>query len=238
MLSGQVILVTGAAGGIGSEVAKAYADQGAIVVLLDKHIKQLETLYDTILAAGDPKPAIYPLDMKGATASDYQALADNIIAELGKLNGVVHCAASLGQLAPVVHQCPQQWAETLQINLTAPYLLTRACLPLLQQQSHSFIIFSTDANQSKAYWGAYGVSKAGIEALCEQLAMELSAEDRVKVYCIDPGKVQTPLHSRAYPALDPSQIPLPITVIPAYLVLTSLSHSHLHGNCVTALSIS
>lgn len=237
LLSTQVILVTGAAGGIGSEIAKAYARQGATVVLLDKQLKQLEALYDLIVEEGSPEPALYPMDLKGATAQDYQDLVLSLDENLGRLDGIVHCAASLGQLAPVVHQSIQQWTETLQINLTAPYLLTQACLPLLQRQSHSFIIFTTDSNHNKAYWGAYGVSKAGIENLSQQLAKELMAEDRVKVYCVDPGQLQTPLHARAYPAMDPSDLPFAEAVVPAYLYLATPHSRHLHGQCVHALSI-
>ena len=238
LLQDQVIIVTGAAGGIGSEVAKAYARHGATVVLLDKQLPALEKVYDAIVADGSPQPALYPLDLKGANAQDYQQLVQRISDNFGRLDGLVHCAASLGQLAPAVHQDLKTWGETLHINLTAAFLLTQACLPLLQNTStQSFIVFTTDSNQNKAYWGAYGISKAGLENLCQQLAKELAAENKVRVCCLDPGQTRTALHDRAYPAKDPKQLPSPDAVVPAYLYLASPHSGHLHGQCVNALSI-
>ena len=234
----HVILVTGAAGGIGSEVAKAYARQGATVILLDKQLPKLEKVYDAIVEDGSPQPALYPLDLKGASAQDYQQLAQSITDNFGRLDGLVHCAAALGQLAPVVHQDLKTWGETLHVNLTSSFMLTQACLPLLQQTTaQSFIIFTTDSNQNKAYWGAYGISKAGLENLCQQLAKELAAENKVRVCCLDPGQTRTALHARAYPAKDPMQLPEPGAVVPAYLYLASPHSAHLNGQCVNALSI-
>lgn len=238
LLQDQVIIVTGAAGGIGSEVAQAYARHGATVVLLDKQLPALEQVYDAIIADGGPQPALYPLDLKGAKAQDYQQLAQRITDNFGRLDGLVHCAAALGQLAPAVHQDLKTWGETLHVNLTAAFLLTQACLPLLQQtNTQSFIVFTTDSNQNKAYWGAYGISKAGLENLCQQLAKELEAENKVRVCCLDPGQTRTGLHARAYPAIDPQQLPEPAAVVPAYLYLASPHSVHLNGQCVNALSI-
>jgi len=238
LLQEHVIIVTGAAGGIGSEVAKAYARQGATVVLLDKQLPALEQVYDAIVTDGSPQPALYPLDLKGASARDYQQLVARVTDNFGRLDGLVHCAASLGQLAPAVHQDLKTWGETLHINLTAAFLLTQACLPLLQQTtSQSFIIFTTDSNQNKAYWGAYGISKAGLENLCQQLSKELEAENKVRVCCLDPGQTRTALHARAYPAKDPKQLPEAAAVVPAYLYLASPHSVHLNGQCVNALSI-
>lgn len=121
LLKESVILVTGAGSGIGAAVAKAYAQHGATVVLLDKNIARLEQVYDVIINEGCPTPALYPLDLKGASIPDYDELATSIEDNFSRLDGLVHCAASLGQLAPVPHQDPEIWLETLQINLTAPY---------------------------------------------------------------------------------------------------------------------
>ena len=157
ILSGKVVLVTGALGGIGSEVSLAYARHGATIILLDKNIAQLEKLYDVILQESGIEPAIFPVDFKGAVADDYQQLAQTIKETFGRLDGLVHCAADVGQLAPIANQDIKQWAETLQVNLTAAFLLTHACLPLLQNtEQQSFIIFTTDSQHDKAYRGAYG----------------------------------------------------------------------------------
>lgn len=234
LLKDRVILITGAGSGIGSAVAKAYASHGATVILLDKKIPALEQVYDDIVAAGSATPAIYPLDMKGANVSDYDDLASSIHDNFERLDGLVHCAASLGQLAPVQHQDPTVWLETLQINLTAPYLLTRACLALMQKYDHASIIFTTDNHKDTAYWSAYGVSKAGIESLSKQLADELECDGRVRVNCIDPGNVKTPLHGRAFPAIDPTTLATPEEVVSNYLYLMGNDSLNINGNTIKA----
>ena len=186
-------------------------------------------LFDFIIdgfeQAGGPTPAIYPLDLKGATLADYQQLATTIDENFGKLDGLIHCAATLGQLAPIQHQDSKTWLETLHINLTAAYLLTQASLALLKKADRSNLIFSTDEHRDKAYWGAYGISKAGIEALSAQLADELEAEGKVIVNCVDPGAVQTELFARAFPALDPSSLTQPEQAAEQYIsILCDANH--------------
>jgi len=218
-LHDRIILITGAASGIGASVAKACASHGATVILLDKQLKGLESIYDQIEQDSGVTPALYPLDLKGASVPDYQQLANTILEQFGRLDGLIHCAASLGQLAPVEHQDSKTWLETLHINLTAAYLLTQACLPLLKKQAGSRLIFTTDSHKDKAYWGAYGISKAGIEALAGQLKDELEARGHVDVHCIDPGNVQTELYKRAFPAVDPGGLPRPVDIAPQYISL-------------------
>lgn len=220
-LAEQIILITGAAQGIGASVAKGCAYAGATVILLDKQVSQLEAVYDEIVEQTGIIPAIYPLDLKGATVDDYKQLAQTISENFGKLDALIHCAASLGQLAPVMNQDPKTWAETLHINLTAAYLLTQACLPLLKQQT-SHLIFTTDAHKHTAYWGAYGISKAAVEALAEQLKDELEAEGKVIVSTIDPGEVRTALYARAYPARNPEHLNLPDDVAHQYIAKLQL----------------
>lgn len=234
LLKERVILITGAGSGIGSAVAKAYANHGATVILLDKKIPALEQVYDDIIAAGSATPAIYPLDLQGANISDYDDLANSVHDNFGRLDGLVHCAASLGQLAPVQHQDPKVWLDTLQINLTAPYLLTRACLALMQKYEHASIIFTTDNHKDTAYWSGYGISKAGIESLSKQLADEMASDGRVRVNCIDPGDVKTPLHGRAFPAINPTGLALPEDVVSSYLYLMGQNSLHRNGDVIKA----
>jgi len=234
LLKDTVIIITGAGNGIGAAVAKAYANHGATVILLDKSIPALEQVYDEIVASGAAQPAIYPLDLKGASIEDYDTLANTIQDNFGRLDGLVHCAASLGQLAPVTHQDMQTWLETLHINLTAPYLLTRACLSLLQKQLSASIIFTTDHHKDSAYWSAYGLSKSGIESLSKQLADELETEAKVRVNCIDPGAVRTELFSRAFPATDPSSLASADDVVPTYLYLMGEDSVNKTGELIKA----
>lgn len=234
LLNDTVILVTGAANGIGAAVAKTYANHGSTVILLDKSIPALEKIYDVIVASESLEPALYPLDLQGASLTDYETLASSIEENFGRLDGIVHCAASLGQLAPVEHQDPQTWLETMHINLTAPFLLTRCCLPLLQKQQSASIIFTTDQYKDTAYWSAYGISKSGIESFSKQLADELESAGRVRVNCIDPGKVKTELFSRAFPAQDPRNLPDASAVTPAYLFLMGKDSVNKTGELIQA----
>lgn len=221
-LKDKVIVVTGAGNGIGAAIAKHYATYGAHIILLDKNIPALEKTYDEIVElATSTDPSIYPLDLKGATIEDYATLVASINDNYGQLDGVVHCAATLGQISPVAHQDPKSWAETLHVNLTAPYLLTKACLSLLEKANTASVIFTTDANQNKAYQSAYGIAKAGIESLSKQLADELESEGRIRVNCIDPGTVRTDLHARAFPGIDPTHLPAAQDITNAYLFLMS-----------------
>ena len=234
LLKDRVILVTGAGSGIGAATARAYANHGATVILLDKKIPDLELVYDQILASGGATPAIYPLDLKGATIPDYATLAASILENFGQLDGLVHCAAALGQIAPIQHQDPKEWMENLHINLTAPYLLTCACLDLMQKSDHASIIFTTDNYKNKAYWSAYGIAKAGIESLSMQLADEMESNGRVRVNCIDPGKVNTMLHSRAFPAINPATLASPEDIVWHYLYLMGQDSLNINGQLIKA----
>ena len=139
LLKDHVILITGAGDGIGAAVAKDCAAKGATVILLGKTIKKLEKVYDEIIAAGYPEPAIYPLDLLQAREEQYQQLAEVIEKEFGKLDGLVHNAGLLGSLIPLANHSTEQWIKVMQVNLHAPYLMTQACLPLLKKSDNSII---------------------------------------------------------------------------------------------------
>ncbi|MGB5441185.1 MAG: YciK family oxidoreductase [Gammaproteobacteria bacterium] len=221
LLLGRAILVTGAANGIGRALATAFAAHGAATILLDKDVRGLEQAYDEITAAGHPEPALYPLDLKGALPDDYADLAAKLEKEYQGLDGLVHNAAQLGALVPLANFDNEMWFETLQVNLNAPYLLTLACLGLMKKCADASIIFSTDASgrQGKAYWGAYGVSKAGLEGFMQTLADELETNYPVRVNSIDPGPVRTALRSIAYPGEDAAMLNAPEDIVNPFLYL-------------------
>lgn len=236
LLEGKVILVTGAAGGIGEMVSKAFAQQGATVILLGRTISKLEKLYDQIEQAGYPQPAIYPLNLEGATPHDYEELANRLGEEFGRLDGLVHNAAMLGGLTPIEHYDVGRWYQILQVNLSGPFMLTKACLPLLKQSNAASVIFTTDAmaKQPKAYWGAYSVAKAGLENMSKMLAEELEQQGNVRFNCLDPGPTKTLFRARIYPGENPQTLPLPETLMPAYLYLMSEQSKGISGQRFTA----
>jgi NAD(P)-dependent dehydrogenase (short-subunit alcohol dehydrogenase family) len=220
-LQDRVILISGAAGGIGHALATACAAQGASVVLLDKNVRGLESAYDEIVAAGHPEPALYPMDLKGATPDDYLALAEVLDKEFGRLHGLVHNAAVLGALTPIDSYDDNLWFETLQVNLNAPYLLTKACLELLYRPDDASIVFTSDSTgrRGKAYWGAYSVSKAGLEGFMQLLADELETNTGVRVNSVDPGPARTAMRVIAYPAENRKLLSDPEDVIKPFLYL-------------------
>lgn len=222
LLEGKVILVTGAAGGIGEVISKTFAEHGATIILLGRSIPKLEKLYDQIEKSGYPQPAIYPLNLEGATPHDYEELGNRLGEEFGRLDGIVHNAALLGGLTPIEHYDIGRWYQVLQVNLSGPFMLTKACIPLLKQSNTASVIFTTDtmAKQPKAYWGAYSVAKAGIENMSKMLAEELESQN-VRFNCLDPGATKTLFRARIYPGENPQTLPLPESLMPAYLYLMS-----------------
>ena len=220
-LQNRILLITGAGNGIGAEVACACAAQGATVVLLDKVVRSLEAVYDRIEAAGGPQPAIYPMDLEGATEKDYVDLANTLDSEFGRLDGLLHNAAMLGALVPVAHFEVELWYRILQINLNAPFIMTRACLGLLMKSEDASVVFCSDSvgRHGKAYWGAYAVSKAGCENFMQTLADELEVNTPIRVNSLDPGAVATQLRNLAYPAENPERLAQPADVVRPFLYL-------------------
>ena len=231
LLKHRIILVTGAGDGIGATAAKTYAQYGATVILLGRTTAKLEKVYDEIINDGYPQPAIIPLDLEGATYDDYQMVVDNIEKEFGRLDGLLHNAGFLGTLTPIQQYDLKLWAQVMQINLTAPFLLTRACISLLNKSDDARIIFTSSSvgHQGRAYWGAYGISKAGQDNLMEILADELENNTSIRVNSIDPGRVRTRMRALAYPGEDPNSIPTTDEIMPTYLYLMGSDSKNITG---------
>lgn len=221
LLKDRIILVTGAGDGIGRAVSKGLAGHGATVVLLGKTIKKLEAVYDEIMRVGGPLPGIYPMDLMGATYKDYEDLVGVLDKEYGRLDGLLHNAGILGERAPIEHHEIHIWQQVLQVNLTAPFALTKACLEILYKSPDASVAFtgSNVGRNPRAYWGAYAASKAGIEALSAMLADETEFRGTVRVNSINPGSVATEMRRSAYPAEDRDKLLAPEKVVPTYLYL-------------------
>lgn len=219
-LAGRVVLVVGAHGGLGSEIARGAAAAGATVVLLGRRVPKLSRVYDAILAAGGAEPAIYPLDLEGASPAEYAEMAERIGAECGRLDAVVHAAADFPGLTPFKITEPEDWLRALHVNLSAPLLLTRACLPLLEAAPDAAVLFvHEDLPQvARAYWGGYGVAKHGLVGLQAILADEL-ADTRVRVHGVRPGPMRGSLRGRAWFGEDPGKWPGPDRYAPACVAL-------------------
>lgn len=205
-MSTRTILITGAAGGLGSALAHAGAKAGMQLMLLDKNSRGLDRLSDEICEQGLMAPGLCPLDLAVAGPEAYLELAGILEQEFGGLHHLVHCAAHFDGLTPMDQLAPGEWMTSVQINLNAAWAITVACLPLLRAKSEASITFMLDneARSHSAYWGAYGVSKAGLGSLARILAEELEAS-KVKVHAIDPGPMRTRLRASAYLAENPAE---------------------------------
>jgi len=208
-LKDQVILITGAGGGLGGTAALALAKQGAHIILLDKSIPKLEKIYDAIVEAGTPKPTLYPFDLAGASEVQYEEMAVSINDTYGSLQGLLHSAVELSAYTPIEVHETKDWGHALNVNLNAPFLLTRVLLPVLQKSPHASIVFTSDsmARTPKAYSGAYGVSKIALEGLAKILAEEMEAAQKIRVNVLVPGAVDSPLRNKLFPAEDKSKLP-------------------------------
>lgn len=220
-LANRIVLVTGASRGIGRAVAKAFAAEGATVILLARTVLHLESLYDEIEKLGYPTPAIYPMNLANATPRDYETLKENIEKNFGKLDGILHNAGMLGSLTSIEHTPLEQWYQVMQVNLHAAFLLTRATIPLLKQSKDASIIFTSSAvsHKARAYWGSYAVSQSASQSLMQILADELETNTNIRVNSINPGRVKTLLRAGAYPAEDQSKLKKPEDMIGFYLYL-------------------
>jgi NAD(P)-dependent dehydrogenase (short-subunit alcohol dehydrogenase family) len=220
LLRDRVILITGASSGIGRAVALAAASHGARVILHGRDVRRLEAVYDSILAQGHPRPSIAPLDFEKAGAPEFTALLTAIEKEFGKLDGLLHNAAMLGERAPVEHHDVAKWLRTMHVNTNVPFILTQHCLPLLKLAGDASILFTSSGvvARPRAYWGAYLVSKWGSDGLMRMLADELENQP-IRVNSVNPGKVRTNMRLQAYPAEDRSTLPQPEAVVLPYLYL-------------------
>jgi len=200
-LAERVVLVTGASGALGDAASRACAQAGATVVLLGRRVPKLNRLYDAIqaISSGGATAAIYPLDLLGASPADYAELAQRIESEFGRLDGVLHAAAEFQGLTPLENTEPENFINALHVNVGAPFLLTRACLPLLRRAPDSAIVFVLDdlARIGRAYWGGYAVAKHALDGMVKVLANELE-NSSVRVSALQPGPMQTALRAKAF----------------------------------------
>ena len=234
VLKGRVILITGASDGIGKAVALAAAAHGAQVVLHGRNVRKLEGVYDAIVAAGQPRPSILPLDFEKAGPEEYDRLVAALGQEFGWLDGLLHNASMLGERAPIEHYDVSKWMRTMHVNVNVPFILTRSCMPLLKRSADPVILFTSSGvvPKPRAFWGAYLVSKWGSDGLMHMLAEELENQPAMRVNSINPGKVRTNMRLQAYPAEDRSTLPEAHSIVAPYLFLLGPDSRGVHGQTI------
>jgi NAD(P)-dependent dehydrogenase (short-subunit alcohol dehydrogenase family) len=236
LLQGRVILITGAGSGLGRALALGCARAGASVILAGRNGAKLDRVYDEIEAMGAPQPAIAVLDLASATAEDYDRLARVIDEEFGKLDGLVHAAGLLGDRTPLEQYDVPTWCKVLHVNLTAPFILTQVLLAALRKSEDASIIFVSSGvvKQPRPFWGAYAVSKTGLESVRSMLSEELEGEANIRVNSVNPGRMRTAMRAAAYPAEDPNTVPPAESVSGAFLYLLSAHGRGIDGRFIDA----
>ena len=229
-LRDRVVLVTGANGGLGRACALECARAGATVVLAGRKVQALERLYDEIESLGAPKPAIYPIDLAGASADDYASMAEALRIQCGHLDAIVHAAALFEGLRPIDQIKADAWMRAQQVGLNAPFLLTQACLPLLREREDAAVVFVLDdpARIGKAYWAGYGVAKMALGTFACVLHEE-TENSRVRVHALLPAPMRTGLRRMAYFGEDTMTIEPPDGAAATAAYLTSAEAARLRG---------
>ncbi len=218
-LANKIALITGATRGIGFAVAKRFAAEGAHVIATGRSVAGLEELDDAIKAIGGTTTLV-PLDL--LETGKIELLAQNIAARFGRLDILVGNAGILGELTPVAHTAPDDWDKVIAVNLTANFHLIR-CFDTLLKASPSpraMFVSSGVTEAAYAYWGAYAVSKSGLEKLVETYAAE-NAKTALRANIIDPSVVRTRMRAKAFPGEDPETLPHPDEITDIFVKLAS-----------------
>ncbi|MBY0475094.1 MAG: YciK family oxidoreductase [Nitrosomonas sp.] len=234
LLKDRVILVTGAGQGLGRAAALSYSNHGATVILHGRKVKKLESVYDEIETIGKAQALIYPLDLERAEEKDFFALSHAVAQQLGRLDGILHNATYLPGLSPLEHQTIEQWRALLQVNLIAPFALTKACLPLLKASPDASIIMtsSTHGHNPSAYWGGFAVAKAGLEALVKIQADEWGQIPNLRINTVIPGLVNSPQRVITHPGEIKQKMRQPDELMSVYLYLMGLDSREISGQTI------
>jgi len=218
IFEGKVALVTGASRGIGAATAKTLAAAGAHVIITARTAKDLEAVEDAIFEAGG-NATIAPLDL--TDGDSIARLAAAVTERWGKLDILVLNAAMLGTLAPVPAIDGAEFARLFTLNVTAQQVLIASFDALLRKSDAGRVIALTSSVGAtpRAFWGAYGASKAALETLVTSYGEEVKNLSKVRIAIVDPGRTRTQMRAKAYPGEDPATVKEPAIVADAISVL-------------------
>lgn len=233
-LAGKVVLVTGASQGLGSEVAKSYAQAGATVVLIGRHQKKLEQVYDDIVASGGAEPFAICFDLLKAEEKEFDQLAVTVLETVGVIHGIVHCASYFYALSPLMFQTVEEWVNQYRINTVAPMALTRAFLPILKEADDASVIFVGESHGAKpqAYWGGFGASKAALNYLAQVAADEWTQYPNLRANVLIPGPINSPQRMKTHPGESREERRELLDVMPDFIHWMSRASAGQTGNIV------
>ena len=219
-LSGRTILITGATDGIGKVLAIEFSKLGSNIILLGRNSSKLDKVYDQLdNSLTSQKHLIVQADLGLLNNDSAHEILHAIAEEFTSLDGIIHNAAILGTMTTLEDYELSRWDEVLNVNLRAPFLLTKMLKTILETSTLPRIIFTSSgvANMGRAFWGAYSVSKFGLKGLAEIFANELETTSSIKVFNFDPGATQTKMRASARPAENPNSLKTPNDLVNCYL---------------------
>lgn len=217
-LKNKIILVTGGSKGIGKGISKVFLDEGAKVIICARNEEELKNVENELKNGAQ----ISSLRADLTNTNDITLIKNYISEKYGKLNILVNNASILGITSRIEEYPDDLWNQVIDINLNAQFYITKALIPLLKKTGNGSIInvSSTVGRQGRANWGAYSVSKFGLEALTQILAQEL-LEFNIRVNSVNPGGTRTDMRASAVPGEDPNTLPTPHDIAPVFVYLAS-----------------
>jgi len=218
ILKDKIALITGASQGIGADVAKEYARQGAHVILIARNQKKLEKIDDEIKTLGG-SATLLPLDLQDLNSID--KIGPIIEQRFGKVDIFVGNAGLLGTLMPLTQLSVSEYDRVLTVNLSANFRLLKTLDPLLKASKNGRVIFVSTGKgvtMGRAYWGTYAISKSALETMAHIYADE-TRQTNIRVNVIDPGSVRTDMRKAAKPGEDPSSLATPEDITPYFINL-------------------
>ncbi len=200
MLEGKVAMITGASQGLGRALALAYAKEGASIVINSRSEDGIRPVAEEARSSGAEVLALAADVTKGP---DVERLADAAVERFGRIDVLVNNAGLLGPRVPIADYPESEWRRVIDANLTGPFLVTKAVLARMPDGGSIVNVASGVSIEGRAEWGAYSVSKFGVEGLTQILAAELE-ERGIRVNAVDPGGMRTEMRAAAYPEEDPT----------------------------------
>jgi NAD(P)-dependent dehydrogenase (short-subunit alcohol dehydrogenase family) len=231
ILRGKVALVTGGSRGIGRAIATAYVQSGANVFICARNVNDIEAALDMRQTGG----VIEGVTGDVGKAEDVEHIVRETVARFGTIDVLVNNASILGPREPIANYPLAAWDEVIRINLTGVFLMSRAVLPLMLERRSGSIINVTSGvgRKGKARWGAYAVSKAGLENFTQVLADEVS-QTGIRVNSVNPAATRTRMRAEAYPTEDPLSLPAAEEITPVFVYLASDASAGVTGQSLEA----
>jgi NAD(P)-dependent dehydrogenase (short-subunit alcohol dehydrogenase family) len=218
-LDGKVALITGATRGIGAAVVLALAREGAHIIMVGRTTGALEDMDDAVRELG-AEATLVPMDLNDAEAID--RLGGHVASTWGKLDILIGNAGILGPISPMGHIPPKEWDQLMAINVTANYRLIRAFDPLLRaaEAGRATFVTSTVAENCRAYWGGYAITKAALNCMVKTYANEIGNNTNVRANLINPGAIRTSMRAAAVPGEDPEPLDTPHDIAPLFVKMS------------------